>query len=499
MTRISVAALAASLVLMTACDKDPTQISEPLNLLGCPVATDVNEPLTINFSSAVLSSTISSSNIIVSSAETGFEIPGALALVPNGNGESVTFTPSSPFRFSEVVRVRVQNVRSVRTGDQIEVTLCEFTTPPPPITQLWWEALPNAGGTRLAGAALVGDDRGYVLSQTGVLSRRFDVGEFIVTFQEPRFFAGFDLDFVSPTRGFGSFSDFRFGRSQIIETRDGGVTFDSVAAIPGNNVARLLFRSTGPALTDLFGILGGGSTFQTVFSRYDPNTAAFATQVFATGQTGQVNDLDFTTDNVSGAAVSAGVYVPPIDVRGAVFVSPDGGNTWAELTQFRADTLVQTYSGVAIRNNGQIFVSGGNGFFGRLTPGGTPGAYTLDTIQLAVPGQDDEDGENEGDEGGGRGIYEELIFTDVQFAPDNNLVGWVIGAQLVGELGGVPSYQGLIYETRDGGVTWTRQGVAGAENYGAEFPRLNRIEVFSSSAVWLIGDGGTVLSYEPQQ
>ena len=494
MTRISVTALAASLVLVTACDKDPTRVTEDLSLVGCPVATDVNAPLQIAFNRPVSASTISSSNIVVSSAETGFEIPGALA-VAAGDGSNVTFTPSSPFRFSESVRVRVQNVRSLATGDQIEVTLCEFTTPPPPITQLWWTALPNAGGTRLAGAALVAPDRGFVLSQTGVLSRRFDVGEFVVTYQEPRFFAGFDVDFVSETRGFGSFSDFRFGRSQIIETRDGGVTFDSIAAIPGNNVARLLFRPTGPALGDLFGVLGGGSTFQTVFSKFNPGTGAFATQVFASGVTGQVNDLDFSNGNVNGAAVSAGVYVPPIDVRGSVFVSSDGGTSWTELPQFRADTLVQTYAGVAIRNNGQIFITGGNGFVGRLTPG-APGAYTLDTIRLAVPGREDDDDD---DEEGGRGIYEELIFTDVQFAPDNNQLGWIIGAQLIGELGGVPSYQGLIYETRDGGATWTRQGVLGAENYGAEFARLNRIEVFSSSAVWLIGDGGTVLSYEPQQ
>ena len=493
MTRISVTALAASLVLVTACDKDPTQPREELNLAGCPVATDVNAPLQIAFNIPVSASTISSSNIVVSSAETGFEIPGALAVAP-GTGNSVTFTPSSPFRFSEVVRVRVQNVRSLETGDQIAVTLCEFTTPPPPITQLWWQPLPNAGGTRLAGAALVAPDRGFVLSQTGVLSRRFDAGEFFVTFQEPRFFAGFDVDFVSQTRGFGSFSDFRFGRSQIIETRDGGVTFDSIAAIPGNNVARLLFRSTGPGLNDLFGVLGGGSTFQTVFSKFNPTTGTLTTQTFASGVTGQVNDLDFSTGNVNGAAVSAGVYVPPIDVRGSVFVSSNGGTSWTELTQFRADTAVQTYAGVAIRSNGQIFVTGGNGFVGRLTPGAGAGTYTLDTIKLAVPGVDDDQTEP-----GARGIYENLIFTDVQFAPDNNLIGWIIGAQLVGELGGVPSYQGLIYETRDGGTTWTRQGVLGAENYGAEFARLNRIEVFSSSAVWLIGDGGTVLSYEPQQ
>lgn len=492
-SRNSAVALAASLVLLTACDKDPNQPVENLALTGCPVATDINAPLQLNFNIPVAASTVSASNIIVSSAETGFEIPGALS--SGADGQTVTFTPSSPFRFSEVVRVRVQNVRSAGTGDQIAVTLCEFTTPPPPITQLFWEELPNAGGTRLAGASLVAPNRGYVLSQQGVLSRRFDAGEFVVTYQEPRFFAGFDVDFVTPTRGFGSFSDFRFGRSQIVETRDGGITFDTLASIFADNTARLLFRSTGPGVDDLFAVLGGGSTFATRFHKLNPATRTFTSTTF--NGTGQVNDLDFERTNQFGAAVSAGVFVPPIDVRGAVFVSSDGGNTWTELTQYRADTTVQTYSGVAIRNNGQIFFSGGNGFLGRLRPGATAGSYTLDTIKLALPAPRDDDEDNTGSSA--RNVFERLIFTDVQFAPDNDLIGWVVGAQLLGELGGVPRYQGLIYETRDGGATWTRQGVRGAENFGAEFARLNRIEAFSSSAVWLIGDGGTVLSYAPQQ
>ena len=496
MTRFSVAAVAASLVLLAACDKDPTQPDQPLALTGCPVSTDVNAPLQINFTSAIATSTVTSSNIVVSAAETGFEIPGALTTA--ADGQSVTFTPSSPFRFSEVVRVRVQNVRSDISGRAIPITLCEFTTPPPPITELFWSQLPNAGGTRLVGASLVAPDRGFVLSQQGVLSRRFDTGEFLVTFQEPRFYAGLDLDFVSPTRGFASFSDFRFGRSQILETRNGGADFDTLEFIPGSNVARLLFRSTGAATTDLFGVMGGGSTFITAFYKLNPVTGAFTSQAFSSGVTGQVNDLDFASNNTFGAAVSAGVFIPPFDVRGSVFVSQDGGTSWTELSQFRADTLVQTFVGVAVRNNGDIYVSGGNGFLGRIRAGTTPGTHTLDTIRLVVPAPNDDDDDEVDDSDRVRGIYEELIFTDVQFARDNDLIGWVIGAQLIGEVGGVPRYQGLIFQTRDGGTTWTRQGVAGAENYGAEFARLNRIEVFSSSEAWLVGDGGTVLSFEPQ-
>jgi len=85
----------------------------------------------------------------------------------------------------------------------------------------------------------------------------------------------------------------------------------------------------------------------------------------------------------------------------------------------------------------------------------------------------------------------------VQFAPDDQSVGWIVGAQRIGVVNGVPQYRGIIFETRDGGATWTRQGVADAPNYGAEFPRLNRIEARSATDVWIVGDGGTVLSYAP--
>ena len=62
---------------------------------------------------------------------------------------------------------------------------------------------------------------------------------------------------------------------------------------------------------------------------------------------------------------------------------------------------------------------------------------------------------------------------------------------------GIPQFEGLIFQTTDGGVTWVRQGVRGAPNTGETFPRLNRISIFDQNHVWIVGDGGAVLQYQP--
>ena len=85
----------------------------------------------------------------------------------------------------------------------------------------------------------------------------------------------------------------------------------------------------------------------------------------------------------------------------------------------------------------------------------------------------------------------------MEFAPDNDLRGWLIGARQTGVVNGIPQFEGLIFQTTDGGATWVRQGVRGAPNFGETFPRLNRISVFDQNHVWIVGDGGTVLQYQP--
>jgi hypothetical protein len=499
---------AAGVLLFAACDDDPAQPSERLALQSCPVVTDVNAPIALQFTTAVLSSTVGGGSVVVSSAETGLEIPGTATVDPT-NPSRVLFVSSAPLAFDQPVRLRVQNLRATASGTQIDVTVCEFRTPLPPITQLWWTALPSASGNRILSAALVSAEKGFALSESGVLSEGGQVGEdFVVVYQEPRFLAGFDIDFISPTRGFATMSNFRRGRTELLESNNGGVTFDSVGSVLGDNLTRIRFLpTTGAAPNNYFNAIGGGSTFQTSFYKFLPATRTFRSQLFVSGtatppeqQSGQVQDLDVRLEDTTRlAAVTAGVRVGTIDVRGQLYVSKDGGSTWARVPTVRVNNRVQTLWGVSVRPDGDIWISGGNGFVARVSGAFGTGTVTIDSSTTATL----RNGTGTGTANNGVRSQDEtnpnaLIYTDVQFAPDDASRGWLIGAQLVGIDAGIPRYQGLIFETRDGGATWTRQGVLGANNYGAEFPRINRIEVFSSQAVWLVGEGGTVLRYTPQ-
>ena len=477
--------LVALALALTACDDDPNLPVESLTLEGCPVITDVNAPITLAFSVPLAPTTVSPGNVVVTDAETGFEVPGTLQL--GGDGQTITFTPSSPLPFAQELRVRVHNIRSAATNTQIDVVVCELLTPPPPITELFWNALPNAGGTNLVGVSLPGPEIGYTLSVQGVLSKSENGGEFDLVYQNPYFLAGFDTDFLTPDRGFATFSLFRRGRSVLLETRDGGVTFDSLAAVISDNLTRMQARAIGPDLDDVFMVLGGGSTFFTTFHKYDYPTDVLTTQRFDDGVTGAVQDLDFAPDDTTkGAAVSAGVKIGNINVLGGLFVSADGGRTWDRIEEAQADPTTQTYYGVAVQNDGDIFVTGGSGYFARWVPAGA-GAYTEEILlEGVVPNPDPTNPLS-------------LIFTDVQFAPDDESKGWLVGGQLLGFVGEVPQYRGLIFETRDGGATWTRQGVREAEEFGALFPRLNRLDVLSSTSAWAVGNGGAVITYQPGQ
>ncbi len=485
MNRAPHLALAAVLCAgIAACDDDPTRPVELLTVT-CPAVTDVNAAVPLVFSVPVLPSTISPANIVVSDAATGLEIPGSITL--DASGTTATFSANAPFAFSQTVRIRVQNLLSAATNTAIDVTACEFTTQAPPITELFWERLPNSGGTQLVGVTHPSAGIGYTMSVQGILARRIDDGQFEVAFQQPNFLAGFDVDFVTADRGFASFSDFREQRSMLLETTDGAVTFDSVGAAPADNLTRLLFRETGAAApSDIFGLVGGGSTFVTNFYKYRSASGLTLEQTFTSNGTGQVSDIDVAaSDTARAAAVTAGIEVGTIDVRGAVFVSSDGGSSWSEVAGARASDETQTYFGVALQDDGDIFVTGGSGYAARLAPDGA-GGYT--PTQLLVGAVTNPDPANP----------LALVYTDVQFSPDDDSMGWIIGAQLVGVVGGVPQYRGLIFATRDGGQTWTRQGVVGAEEYGAGFPKLNRLDVRTSTSAWIVGDGGTVLSFQPE-
>ena len=476
----SVIAVAALCAVVAACDKDPNQPTATLALVSCPAGLLlVNAPITLDFSQDLSVGSITSGNVVVTDAVTGFEIPGSVRLGVD-NPRRVVFTPSEPLPFDQAVRVRVQNILSADNVAALSVTVCNLRTELPPIRELYWRALPDAAGNTLTGLSLVEPFYAYAVARSNTLLRYTDTLSSRALPLPPYYNASNDASFVSRTHGFVTVSESRTRRGIILETFDGGATFDTIGAATAQVLNRAYFRAI-PNATLPFGVVAGGQTFSPAyFMKYQPATKTFAVSSF--GGTGGVSDLDFTPDTLTGAASTLGIKVGTLLALGTVFRSANGGTSWQEITNAKVTDSVVTLRGIAVKPNGEIFSVGGNGYVARLTPTGG-GAYTVQRIVLpgvVNPQPTDPFA---------------LIFNDVQFVPGSNLVGFIVGARQVAVIGGVPRYEGLIFVTRDGGQTWTRQGVLGALNYGAEFPALNRIDVLSATAAWIVGDGGVVLRY----
>ena len=469
----------AGLGVLAACDDDPSRPVANFAVAGCPSVSAVDAPIRISFTGPVAPGTISGSNIIVTNAATGVEIPGALNLEPATN--TVVFSPASPLAYNTQIRVRVNNVLRDVTNQAAALFVCDFVTPQPPITELFWRQLPPPTGDVLVSASLPDANTGIVTAERVSLFKRVGAGEFGVIFEQPYYSASFDADFVSALRGYGAHYDFRVNRGVISQTLNGGISFDTVFSMD-QAVTRLFFEDYGGTR---FGVIGGGTAANGRFVKYTSPTNSFAiVQNFPT--TGAVLDIDFESDTMrTGAATTDGTRIGTFFRAGSVFFSDNRGNSWTEVLAARAGSpgvvSALDYTGVSVRNNNDIWVTGTNGYVLRFTRAGA--GYTFQRVLTNLMTNPDSTNQDA------------LIYGDVEFAPDNPNKGWIVGAQQIGVVNGTPRYQGFIFETRDGGSTWIRQGVAGADAFGAAMPRLRRIVARTSNHVWIVGDGGFVIDY----
>lgn len=479
---LALLAAAGVVVVAASCDKDPTRPSGVLALVACPTGPlGVNNPIPLSFTEDVSASSVSSANIVVTDANTGFEIPGSVRLAA-GNARQVIFTPSQQLAYDQPVRIRVQNLLAAGSLASLNVTVCNLQTELPPIRELYWRALPSAGGNDLVGVSLVSPTKGFITALGDRIFRYDDTSATAGTTTlplPPYYGSSNDAAFVSATHGFAAVGDQRNFRGVLLETLDGGITYDTLFSVDRLSLFRTYFRPIPNADTP-FGVVAGGSSFSPAFfAKYHPATKSFTSTSFSA--TAGVHDVDFSNDTTLGAAVTLGIKLGTRSVFGAVFTSKDGGSTWQEVAGSRASDSVVVYRGVAVLPNGVIWITGGNGYVAKLTPGAT--GYSIQRVTL--PGLTSL---NPADP------YA-LIYHDVQFAPGSTQQGWIVGARQVGTVAGVPRYEGIIFATRDGGQTWIRQGVGGAPNYGAEFPALQRLDVLSANVAWIAGDGGAVLRY----
>ena len=479
----SLVALATATVLLSACESS-SQPRLDFKLSGCPTGQQaVNGNIVLPFTQSVAGTTVNDGDIVVTNAATGLQIPGTLTL--SADGKTITFRPSDQLPFQTKLRIRVQNLLTADKSTPLnDVILCEITTVPPPITQLLFKHLEGVTGAQVRGGSMYKADSGYVIASTVPVFRRIITGWEDI-FENPYLSSGNDVAFVSRNHGFTAHQQARLVRGAILETVNAGQTFDTVFFLQNNSVNRLFFRQRGNTDTLPFGVAGGGSTGNARFLKYRPQTHTFES-VGNFFTTSNVTDIDFPpADTTHGIATSGGtLFSDGSLIPGRVWQTTNAGVSWTEVAGGVTPNIAVNWAGVAIRAAGDIFVTGGSGYVLHGTPSG--GGFTFTRIlQNAVPNPDSTN-------------FQALQYNDVEFAPDNQQLGWIVGAQLIpGVIGEPPRFQGLIFQTTDGGNTWVRTGVIGADSFGAEFPRLLRIVVFSAKSVWLLGDGGTVLSYQP--
>ena len=469
----------AGLFVVGACDDDPSRPSANFSVAGCPSVTAIDQPVSIAFTGPVSPGTVTASNFVVTSAETGVEIPGAINLDPATN--TVVFSPSEALAYNTRIRVRVNNVLADVTNQAAPLFVCEFTTPQPPITELFWRVLPPPTGDALVSATLPDANTGIVTAERVTLFKRVNnAGEFAVIFEQPHYSTSYDADFLTTLLGYGAHYDFRVNRGVLTRTLNGGASFDTVYSMD-QAITRLYFENYGGTF---FGSIGGGTCCNARFLKYTtPNSFAIVNNF---GFTGAVLDIDFETDTMrTGAASTDGTRAGTFFQPGTVFFSDNRGLSWTEVAGVRAGlpgvVSAQDYTGTSVRNNNEIWVTGTNGYVLKLTRAGAN--YTFQRVLGNLMTNPDST------------TQDALIYGDIEFAPDNSNKGWLVGAQQIGLVNGTPRYQGFIFETRDGGNSWVRQGVAGAEAFGAAMPRLRRIVARTSNHVWIVGDGGFVIDY----
>ena len=151
---VGLPSLVAVVLAGIACDEDPVRPNPNFILEACPAGDrDVNAPIPLDFSAPILPSSVQGGNIVVTDVEAGTEVPGTVTLNEEGDGTRITFVPSDPLPFQRQLRIRIQNLLTAEGNFPIGVTVCEITTQPPPITELFWQRIQEWRATdgKLAG------------------------------------------------------------------------------------------------------------------------------------------------------------------------------------------------------------------------------------------------------------------------------------------------------------------------------------------------------------
>jgi photosystem II stability/assembly factor-like uncharacterized protein len=460
-----------------ACDDDPASPDiERLTAVGPDDAIIGRQsPIRVAFNRGLdPRSALDPSNFIVINQCNGLRVPGSLRLA----GDTVIFSPSTALPFLVPLSIRVQNVLDT-LGNALENPFTfTLTTESPPVTDVSWELLGSPTNDAGSGIFFVNRDLGFLSTITGALYRTDNGGlTFAALFKSAIYSTTRNVRAVDANTIYmtGSVSaPGTFTRHSILRSTNGGLTFaELVVADPAD--MRSLSLVKNPASHTLFAV--GNQSGSLATWRYDSHNGATAVAVgFAGLPAGRGGDISRDTTK----AVAVGRLG---DGRGVAYRSTDGGRTFVPIT---FASSVPAFGGADFIDNTSALLLGDSSTVIRVNV--ATGQPTVLGAAQGIP-QTQVD------------LVEQTStvfhFTEADFAPNNPLIGWIIGV-VVTRRGVEPEIRrGIILMTRDGGQNFVRQAVQGAPDLGLGFASLGEVgrhdvQALASDFVSITGANGFV-------
>ena len=471
-------ATVAAVLLATACDNDPSRpdISFP-TVASLSDSTNLGRQEAIRFlfpGGLLATSALDPANLVVTNLCNGLRIPGAVAL----SGDTLVFTPSQALPFLTRVGVRIQNLQAANGAQLSQPITGTFVTEAPPVADASWSFLNSPTNDLVTGSdfAATGAQIGYAMTRGGGLYRTSDGGgTYAAIYKNPNLSlaAGLDqfsADSVFFTAALSSGSGSAFG---VFRSIDGGLTVDQVSNLQSVNTFGAQFQSLGGVVRGvLAGQSGGPRVLYYRSGGANGGTLSVASGVVA-DPSAAIGDVALSNDTTKAAVVVAQ------GSSGLAYRSVDGGQSYVPFTLSGTTPALR---GTGFVDNTVVLLLGDSSTIYRADV--ATGTVTVLGAAAGIP-------QNSVDPITGE--VRTFSFRRARFDPAGR-VGYVVGTFLRRRPGIPDQLFGVILQSTDGGLTFTRQGIQGAPDNGLGFPAVVDVTVKPSGLATLSGLNGLIVA-----
>lgn len=464
---------------LAACERDPiSPDTGPLSisLISEPII-DRQGSISIQFSQPVdPASALDPANFVVINQCTGLRVPGALRL----EGNTLIFSPAQQLPFLTAVGVRIQNILTVSGRQLSQPVTFQLQTVAPEVSDVSWQRLNSPTNVSISGIDFRTRSNGFITNTAGEVYRTINGGATwaasfknvnIPTVRDIRALRGDSIFMIGAQRVEGTSSTL----ATLFLSEDQAQTFRTVYAVGQANFFSLSHaeRASGPPVF----LMGGSVNGSLATFRYD--LATDSAHVFAPGVPLEFgNHADISRDASHAVTVGFRSNSTFSVFSGVSYRSTDGGRTFTQVALPAGTRLLR---GSGFLNNSIALLLGDTSTVLRLNV--ATGAVQSLGVANGIP-------QSEFDEV--TGFTTVYSFTRLAVAPDNPQLVWLVGFVTRTRPGTASVTRGIIFQSRDGGQTFTRQAVEGVPEEGLAFSPLFAVRALSSDFVATGGAAGFV-------